>query len=333
MSNHSSPPASRRWLGLAVIAAAQFMVIMDTSIIGVALPQMQDDWAFPRRTCRGCSTLTSLRSGTVASRRQAVGPLRCAPGLHRRLGDADRRFGAARDGVRCRRRTRRGARQGAGAALIAPSALTMLMMLFGGNPRELTKRSRLRRRGAAGGPRRVLRGLITEYASWPWVFYINIPIALIILAVTPALMPPGGSSPAVGSTCSAPSASPRALAALVYGIVQAPEVGWGSARTWLVLAGAAALLVGFVALQASRREPLIRLGIFRAPNLGAANLAQLLLGAAWIPMWFFLTCTCSRSSATPRSPAARPCAHDGTDHDRHGQCSHLGQSADSGRRT
>jgi predicted MFS family arabinose efflux permease len=78
------------------------------------------------------------------------------------------------------------------------------------------------------------------------------------------------------------------LALTVFAIVRAPEAGWGSAETLLVLAGGVALLGLFVALQASIREPLMRLSIFRTPNLAAANLAQFLLGAAWIPMWFFL---------------------------------------------
>lgn len=291
MSNHSSPPASRRWLGLAVIAAAQFMVIMDTSIIGVALPQMQADLGFSQEN------LSWVFNAYVV----AFGGLLLLGGKLSDLFGARRIFtigwvtliagsaaaGMASDvGVELAGR----AVQGAGAALIAPSALTMLMMLFGGNPRELTKAFALYGAAApAGGTAGVFfGGLITEYASWPWVFYINIPIALIILAVTPALMPPGGLAARSRIDVLGAVTVTAGLAALVYGIVQAPEVGWGSARTWLVLAGAAALLAGFVALQAGRREPLIRLGIFRAPNLGAANLAQLLLGAAWIPMWFFL---------------------------------------------
>ncbi|NKR42663.1 MFS transporter [Rhodococcus hoagii] len=291
MSNHSSPPAARRWLGLAVIAAAQFMVIMDTSIIGVALPQMQADLGFSQEN------LSWVFNAYVV----AFGGLLLLGGKLSDLFGARRIFtigwvtliagsaaaGMASDvGVELAGR----AVQGAGAALIAPSALTMLMMLFGGNPRELTKAFALYGAAApAGGTAGVFfGGLITEYASWPWVFYINIPIALIILAVTPALMPPGGLAARSRIDVLGAVTVTAGLAALVYGIVQAPEVGWGSARTWLVLAGAAALLAGFVALQAGRREPLIRLGIFRAPNLGAANLAQLLLGAAWIPMWFFL---------------------------------------------
>lgn len=291
MSNHSSPPAARRWLGLAVIAAAQFMVIMDTSIIGVALPQMQADLGFSQEN------LSWVFNAYVV----AFGGLLLLGGKLSDLFGARRIFtigwvtliagsaaaGMASDvGVELAGR----AVQGAGAALIAPSALTMLMMLFGGNPRELTKAFALYGAAApAGGTAGVFfGGLITEYASWPWVFYINIPIALIILALTPALMPAGGLATRSRIDLLGAVTVTGGLAALVYAIVQAPEVGWGSVRTWLVLAGAVVLLAAFVALQAVRREPLMRLGIFRAPNLGAANLAQLLLGAAWIPMWFFL---------------------------------------------
>jgi predicted MFS family arabinose efflux permease len=78
------------------------------------------------------------------------------------------------------------------------------------------------------------------------------------------------------------------LALMVLGVVRAPEEGWGSSATVLTIAGGVLLLSVFLAIQAGRREPLMRLSIFRTPNLAAANVAQLLLGAAWIPMWFFL---------------------------------------------
>ena len=78
------------------------------------------------------------------------------------------------------------------------------------------------------------------------------------------------------------------LALTVFAIVRAPQEGWGSPETLVLLAGGLLLLAGFVAVQAAVREPLMRLAIFRAPNLAAANVVQLLLGAAWIPMWFFL---------------------------------------------
>jgi MFS family permease len=163
------------------------------------------------------------------------------------------------------------------------------MMLFGSNPKELMKAFAVYGAAApAGGTAGVfLGGVITEWISWPWVFYINIPIAALVLAVTPGLMP---SAPARRGSVDVLGAitATAGLALTVFGVVRAPEEGWGSATTLLTIAGGVALLAGFVALQAARREPLVRLGIFRAPNLAAANAAQFLLGAAWIPMWFFL---------------------------------------------
>ncbi len=280
----------RKWWALAVIAAAQFMVIMDTSIIGIALPKMQAELGFTP------GNLTWVFNAYVV----AFGGLLLLGGRLSDLLGARRVFaagwvvlgvgsviaGAAGNvGVELAGR----AIQGGGAALIAPSALTLLMMLFGGSPQELTKALAVYGAAApAGGTAGVfLGGVITEYISWPWVFYINIPIAVLALIAVPLLMP---AAPArKGSIDIAGSVTVTAgLAAAVYAIVQAPEVGWASGETWGVLALAAALLGGFVAIQSRRDEPLMRLSIFRAPNLAAANFAQFALAAAWVPMWFFL---------------------------------------------
>jgi MFS family permease len=129
--------------------------------------------------------------------------------------------------------------------------------------------------------------VITEWITWPWVFYINIPIALVVLALVPGVMPAvaarRGSIDVVGALTAT-----AGLALTVFGIVRAPDEGWGSLTTLAAIGGGLLLLGLFVAVQATRREPLMRLGIFRAPNLAAANLVMLLLGAAWIPTWFFL---------------------------------------------
>ncbi|MET9216597.1 MULTISPECIES: MFS transporter [unclassified Nocardia] len=282
--------STRKWWALAVIAAAQFMVIMDTSIIGIALPKMQAELGFTP------GNLTWVFNAYVI----AFGGLLLLGGRLSDLLGARRVFGAgwlvlaagsmlagAAGTVSLELAGR--AIQGAGAALIAPSALTLLMMLFGGSPQELTKALAVYGAAApAGGTAGVfLGGVITEYISWPWVFYINIPIAVLALIAVPLLMPAAparkGSIDIIGSiTVTA------GLAAAVYAIVQAPEAGWASGQTWGVLALAAALLAGFVVLQSRRSEPLMRLSIFRAPNLAAANFAQFALAAAWVPMWFFL---------------------------------------------
>lgn len=281
---------SKRWWALGLIALAQFMVIMDTSIIGVALPRIQADLGFSPES------LSWVFNAYVV----AFGGLLLLGGRLSDLFGARRVFAAGwlillvgsaaaglADSVAVELAAR--ATQGAGAALIAPSALTLLMMLFGAEPRELTKALALYGAAApAGGTAGVfLGGVITEYVSWPWVFYINIPIALLAVLATPALMPADGARR--GSLDIAGALTVTAgLGAAVYAIVRAPEVGWTSAQTWTVLAGAVVALAAFLAIQAARREPLMRLSIFRAPNLAAANVAQLLLGAAWIPMWFYL---------------------------------------------
>ena len=280
----------RRWSALAVIALAQFMVIMDTSIIGVALPEIRTDlgfspeelsWVFNAYVVAfgGLLLLGGRLSDLLGAKRvfAAGWAVLTVGSLSAGLADSTAVEIAAR------------AVQGAGAALIAPSALTLLMMLFGSNPKELMKAFAVYGAAApAGGTAGVfLGGVITEWISWPWVFYINIPIALLVLALTPGLMP--GAPARRGSVDLAGAVTATAgLALTVFAIVRAPEEGWGSAATLLTLAGGLLLLALFVGLQARVREPLMRLAIFRAPNLAAANLAQLLLGAAWIPMWFFL---------------------------------------------
>src|SRR3954453_8106673 len=269
----------RRWAALGLIALAQFMVIMDTSIIGVALPEIRTDLGF------GAGDLSWVFNAYVI----AFGGLLLLGGRLSDLLGAKRVFAAGwivlavgslaagladSTGVEIAAR----AVQGAGAALIAPSALTLLMMLFGHNPKELMKAFAVYGAAApAGGTAGVfLGGVITEWASWPWVFYINIPIALLALALTPSLMPSAparrGCVDVLGATLAT-----GGLAALVFAIVRAPEQGWGATGTLLVGGGGLLALALFVAAQAQRREPLMRLGILRTPNLAAANIAQVLL--------------------------------------------------------
>lgn len=290
MSSPSSISPAKRWLGLALIATAQFVVIMDTSIVGVALPYIQRDLGFT------AESLSWVFNAYVV----AFGGLLLLGG---RLSDA---FGAKKifvtgwlvliaGSVLAGAATSVGAEiagraiQGAGSALIAPAALTLLMMLFGGTS-DLPKAFAIY--GAAapiGGAAGVfIGGVLTEYTSWPWVFYATIPLALIVLAFTATALPRterGASGPidiagAVTVT--------GGLAAVVYGIVMAPEVGWLTPTTIGALVIGVALLIAFFVIQSRSRTPLLRLGLLKAPQLGAANGAQLVLGGAWVSMWFFL---------------------------------------------
>ena len=290
MATISPRAVSRPWLGLAVIAAAQFMVIMDTSIIGVALPQIQTELGF---TPENLSWVFNAYVVAFGGLLLLGGKLSDVLGARRvfSLGWvillAGSLVAGLAGGVEVELVGR--AIQGAGSAMIAPSALTLLFMLFGASP-QLPKALALYGAAApAGGTAGVfLGGVITEYLSWPWVFFINVPIAVLVLLMVPRVMPAGATGAGGRVDVLSAAAVTGGLGAAVYAIVQAPEVGWTSAQTWLVLAVAAGLLLGFVALQVRGKHTLFRPGLFREPNLAAANLAQLLLGAAWIPMWFFL---------------------------------------------
>ncbi|KRC60962.1 transporter [Agromyces sp. Root81] len=285
----SNPPTKRRWLGLALIAAAQFVVIMDTSIIGVALPDIQAELGFTPESLSwvfnayviafgGLLLLGGRLSDVFGARRVFI-----AGWLTLAIGSV--LAGAASNvGLEIAGR----AVQGAGAALIAPAALTLLMTLFGGTadlPRAFAVYGAAAPIGGTAGV--FLGGVLTEYASWPWVFYVTVPIAALVVVLTPFALPRvdgGGGRVDLAGALTATAG----LAAIVYGVVRAPEAGWASAETIIALAAGAVLLIVFFAIQARSRTPLLRLGIFRAPQLGAANLAQLLLGAAWVSMWFFL---------------------------------------------
>ncbi|MEU4324104.1 MFS transporter [Nonomuraea dietziae] len=281
-------PQHNRWWALVVLAAAQFMVIMDTSIIGVALPEMQRDLGFSQGGLQWVFNAYVVAFGGLLLLGGRLSDLFGARKIFTTgwivltAGSVVAAF-ATSAWVEILGR----AVQGVGGALIAPAAMTLLMMLFGHNPRELGKAMALYGAAApAGGTAGVfLGGVITEYLSWPWVFIVYIPIGLITLAAIPALLPATqgkrGSVDVFGAiTVTA------GIALTVYTIVKAPEQSLTT--TLIEAAGAIVLLVAFLLTQRSVREPLMPLKIWKTPGLAPANLAMALLGAAWIPMWYFL---------------------------------------------
>lgn len=294
MSTQTSPAGEtairrRTGLGLVLIAAAQFVVIMDTSIIGVALPDIQRDVGFSP------DALTWIFNAYVI----AFGGLLLLGGRLADLFGARRMFalgwtvllaGSVGAGLATAPWIEITARavQGAGAALIAPAALSLLMALFGGTaqlPRAFAVYGAAAPIGGTAGV--FLGGVLTEYLGWPWVFYVTVPIALAILLLIPAAFPAGTRSAGRVDLLGAVTGT-LGLAAVVFGVVQAPETGWTSPSTLIALGAGVLLLVGFGARQARATEPLLRPRMLRIAQLGGANIAQLLLGAAWIPMWFFL---------------------------------------------
>lgn len=283
-------PDPKRWKALALLCAAQFIVILDTSIIGVALPAIQTDLGF---TDEGLSWIFNAYVIAFGGLLLLGGKLADVFGARRIFlwGFAILTAASAVAGLAPSQEVLLTGRalQGVGAALIAPAALTILMRLFAGQPAELGRAFGFwGAAAAAGGTAGVfLGGVITEWMSWSWTFLVNLPLGLAVLAAGPAVLRPvAGSRGRIGLLDSVLVTG--AIVAAVYAIVTGEHVGWLVPQTLGLLGLAALLLVAFLGLQAVSGSPLLPLRIFRAPGLAAGNLIMALLGAAWIPLWFFL---------------------------------------------
>jgi len=272
------------------LSIAQFLIILDTSIIGVALPTIQEhfgitqtelQWIFNAYVITfGALLLLGGRLSDIVGQRKvfAIGFL-ILTGASALAGIA-----MSNDMLITAR-----VLQGLGAALIAPSALSIVMNLFSANKSEMNKAMGIWGAAApAGGTAGVfLGGIITAWFDWPWVFLINVPIGIAVLVLIPQLIPKGvkkkGSIDYLGALTITAS-----LGLLIYSIVTANENGWTSIQTTLFLSTSAALFVGFIAIEKKSKDPLIPLQIFKTPNLLSSNIVMALLGASWVSMWFFL---------------------------------------------
>lgn len=285
-----SQPDPRRWMALALLCLANFMVIMDTSIIGVALPAIQEALGYSQESLQwvfnayviffgGLLLLGGRLSDLFGQRRIFMWGflILTLASLLAGLAWNETALNVGR------------ALQGFGSALIAPSALTIVMMLFSGNPKELGKALGFwGASAAAGGSAGVfLGGVITEWLSWEWTFLINVPVGIVALVLSPGFIAKGtrgkGSIDLVGSVFVT-----AALVLIVYGIVAAEHNGWGSPATVWTLVLGAILFVLFLIVQAVKKQPLVPLGIFKTPNLAAGNIALIMLSGGWIPLWYFL---------------------------------------------
>jgi EmrB/QacA subfamily drug resistance transporter len=283
----TSTPDPRRWWALFLLCTAQFLVILDTSIVGIALPALQRalgfdaaglQWIFNAYVVAfGGLLLLGGRLADLFGPRRLFGTgfvVLTASSLVAGLAMSTTTLLIAR------------ALQGTGAALIAPAALSMVMSLFAARPPELRKALGFwGASAAAGGTAGVfLGGVITEWLSWRWTFLINVPVGILVLVATTAWLPRGRRQDGRVDLAGALLVT-SALALAVYSIVTANAPG---AHTFLLLAVSAGLFTAFAVLQRIRQSPLVPLAIFRAPNLTIGNIVMALLGAAWIPMWFFL---------------------------------------------
>lgn len=283
-------PDPKRWLALALLCAAQFIVILDTSIIGVALPAIQVElgftpgglsWIFNAYVIAfgGLLLLGGKLGDVFGARRMFMTGFAILTGasLLAGLASSQELLLAGR------------ALQGVGAALIAPTALAIVMRLFAHNGAELGKAFGFwGAAAAAGGTAGVfLGGVITEWLSWPWTFLINVPLGALVFLLAPTVI--RYTAPAAGRVDWLGAATiTAALVVAVYAIVTTEPGQWASAQTLLLLGLAVLLLVIFLVIQVMRREPLLPLRIFAARNLALGNVLMALLGAAWIPLWFYL---------------------------------------------
>lgn len=287
---HSIEPDPRRWRALAVLGLIQFMLVVDVSIVNVALPHIQRDLHFSH------AGLAWVVNGYVVM----AGGLLLLGG---RLADifGRRRLFLAGVGLFALASATSGAAvspamlvasrfaQGAGEALAAPAALGLLVVLFP-DPRERVKAVGIwgGLAGLGGTTGAVISGVLTDAASWRWIFYINVPVALFALLVVPRLV---SESRMVREhrrlDFGGAIAATAGLVAIVYGLLAAARHPWGSWQVLLPLLGGVGLLAAMVAIEARSDAPLIPLRFFTNRTRAVANFASLFSASAFFS-WIFL---------------------------------------------
>jgi EmrB/QacA subfamily drug resistance transporter len=282
----------RRWLGLAVIVAAQFMVVLDVAIVNVALPSIKTDLHFSQESLQWVITAYSIFFGGVL----LLGG-RLADLLGRRrlfvAGLAIFTVFSLLDGLAWSEGSLIAFRslQGLGAALLSPAALSMLTTTFReGRERNLALGiwGAVSGSGAAAGV--LLGGALTSGLSWSWIFFINVPVGALVIGLTPFLLRESRADLEHRHFDFAGAASITAgLMLLVYAMTRATQHGWGTTETIGLLTGSVALIAAFFAIELRSKAPLLPLRIFRLRTLSGSNVSGLLMGAAVFSQFFLLT--------------------------------------------
>ena len=292
---HPHPPAQldpRRWKALALLCTAFFMVILDSAIVLVALPSIDAELAFSAGGLQWVLSAYLLSFGGLLLLGGRVADL-----LGRRrmfiLGAglfALASLGAGLAGTSGALLTAR-AVQGVAAAIMTPTALSIVMTTFPEGAERNKALGIWGSTGAIGGTAAwLVGGPITDGLGWEWIFFINVPVAAAVAALSPVLL--SESRGAVGERrfdVAGAVTITAALVTLVYAVVEAPEAGWGSARTLGMLAAAAVLTVGFVVIESRSAAPLAPLGVFRSRSLVGGNLVLFALGTTGFGVPFILT--------------------------------------------
>jgi len=282
----------KRWTALILLCAAQFIVVLDASIVNVALPSIGKGLGFSEANLPwvvnayviafGGFLLLGGRAADLLGRRRVfmaglivVGVASLAAGFAATQGELI----AAR------------AAQGLGAAIVSPSALSIVTSMFkDGAERNKALGAWGAVAGSAGAAGVLLGGILTDGLGWEWVLWVNVPVAAIALALTPGLIPESRSESATRHFDAAGAVTITAgLSLLAYALLDASSSGWGSTKIISLLAGAAALIGIFVVIELRSKAPLVPFKIFRRRTLTGANVSGLLLGASLFSMFYFLS--------------------------------------------
>jgi EmrB/QacA subfamily drug resistance transporter len=282
----------RRWLGLAVIVVAQFMVVLDVAIVNVALPSIKTDLHFTQSSLQWIITAYAIIFGGAL----LLGG-RLADLLGRRrlfvAGVALFTVASLANGLAWSEGSLIGFRalQGLGAALLSPAALSILTTTFKeGRERNLALGiwGAVSGSGAAAGV--LAGGALTSAFSWSWIFFVNVPVGFLVLALTPFLLRESRADLDHRYFDTAGAASiTGGLMLLVYAMTRATQHGWVTAETIGLLAASAALVIGFVVIELRSKAPLLPMGIFRLRTLSASNLSGFLLAGSLFSQFFLLT--------------------------------------------
>src|SRR5499433_919412 len=283
------PGEVRRWRAFSLLAVSFLMIVVDLTIVNVALPTIGRELHFPQSDLQWVVTAYALtfggflllggRAADLLGRRRlfmaglavfTAASLACA------LATTDT-FLIIMRGI-----------QGLGAAVVLPAALSIVMNMFAEGAERNKALGAWGAIGATGATIGLLAGgTLTRYAGWPYIFYLNVPIGAAALLLARRVLPesrlrgarrrydPLGALTVTGG-----------LVILVYALTQAPTVGWTAIRTLALLAASAALLAGFLVLEARAEAPLLPLRLFRLRTLAGSNAVGFLLGASFFSLFF-----------------------------------------------
>jgi EmrB/QacA subfamily drug resistance transporter len=282
----------RRWLALAVIVTAQFMVVLDISIVNVALPSIKTDLDFSQENLQWVITAYSIFFGGFLL-------------LGGRLADL---FGRRRlfmaglslftvssllDGLAWSEGSLIAFRglQGLGAAMMSPAALSILTTTFAeGRERNRALGIWGAVAGSGGAVGVLLGGILTSAFSWPWIFYVNVPVGAAVLLLSPVLLRESRADLSSRSFDFAGAAAiTSGLMLLVYGMTRATQHGWGTPETIGLLTASAVLIASFFLIESRTKAPLLPLRILRLRTLAGSNLSALIATAAVFSQFFLLT--------------------------------------------